>query len=599
MKDINMMLMSDFYKQGHPEFYPENLRYLFTCGTTRMSRLEGINEAVVWGIQGFAKDYLIERFNDTFFNKPKSEAVQEVIDTLGDTFDCSSFDIKRIEDLHDLGFLPVRLWALPEGTMVPIIDQKKNPGVVQVPFMAYESTHPRFAWVAEFLESITSAQTWYPMVIATIAKKGYRDIVNKHWEKSVVGQPARTAISEFGFRGAEGSEGAIMASTAFLTSFDKTATVPAICYIKKYYNKDMTGKEIATGMSSTEHSVMCSNFAVDGDEDTFMLKLFTEIAPHGNVSCVSDSYDYWARVKAMCDKNGAIHKAIMDRDGTVYVRGDSGNPADIICGELKAADYITVDGLTEDGIKDYFKYEAEETYPWNGSSESYYKVRIGNYLYSVTCYHAWETDYENEGWYSDTVEDVCFEKTEITDEMKGTIELLWEGFGGNVNSKGYKVLDSHIKAIYGDSITPLLADEIYKRLEDKGFAANNVALGAGSFSMQAWEEKDSLGHRVLKPHTRDTFGIAFKATYCEVGDKGHRVFKNTKTDAGSFKKSQRGMVVVKQDKNGKLYAEDGYTREDFENMKSENVMRPIFENSKMLVDESLRDIRNRLHGGNF
>ena len=71
------------------------------------------------------------------------------------------------------------------------------------------------------------------MVIATISKKGYRDTVDKHWEKSVVGQPAHTAISEFGFRGAEGSEGAIMASSSFLTSFDKTATCPAILYMKQ------------------------------------------------------------------------------------------------------------------------------------------------------------------------------------------------------------------------------------------------------------------------------------------------------------------------------------------------------------------------------
>ena len=599
MKDFNMMLMSDFYKQGHPEFYPDGLDYLFTCGTPRMSRLNGINEVVAFGYQAFAKDYLIERFNETFFNRPKDEAVQEVVDFLSDTFDCSSFDVKRIEELHDLGYLPVRMWAIPEGTMVPIINQKENPGVPQVPFMAYESTHPKFAWVAEFLESITSAQVWYPMVIATVAKKGYRDIVNKHWEKSVVGQPAHTAVSEFGFRGAEGSEGAIMASSAFLTSFDKTATVPAIGYVKKYYGEGMTRKEIGTGMSSTEHSVMCSNYAVDGNEDDFMLKLFTEIAPNGNVSCVADSYDYFGRLAEMGRDGSKIKEAIMNRNGCVYVRGDSGNPAEIICGTL--SNFVDMTGHTLDEIKEYARNTAEKAHK-PGVYETHVHVRCGKVLYSIVAYHEYIVDVDDEygcGYYSENVEELSVSEKEITPEMLGTVEMLWEAFGGTVNEKGYKILDSHVRAIYGDSITPMLADEIYSRLEKKGFAANNVALGAGSFSLQAWEERSDFGRKELKPHTRDTFGIAFKATYCEVNGKPYQVFKNPKTDAGSFKKSQRGMVIVIKDNNGKLSAIDGLTREQFNYMKNQNVMRPIFENSKMLVNESMKDIRERLHSNQF
>lgn len=248
MKQTNMMLMSDFYKQGHSGLYPKGLTYLFTCGTPRMSRIDGMDKMVVFGPQAFAMDYLIERFNDTFFKQPKSKAVNEVVDFLSETFKSTSFDIAKVEKLHDLGYLPVRMWALPEGTVVPIYSQKDNPGVVQVPFVAFENTHPDFAWVAEFLESITSAQLWYPCLIATITKFGYRDIVDYHWAKSVENntQPAHTAISEFGFRGAEGSEGAILASSAFLTSFDKTATVPAIKYIKDYYGTGVTFGEIST-----------------------------------------------------------------------------------------------------------------------------------------------------------------------------------------------------------------------------------------------------------------------------------------------------------------------------------------------------------------
>ena len=186
MYKTNAMLMSDYYKQGHPEFYPKGLDYLASYGTARMSRLNNINSVVAFGFQCFAMSYLIDRFNDTFFNRPKDEAVEEVQNFISETFDCSSFDIQRIADLHDLGYLPVRLWAVPEGVEVPIYSQKEQPGVVQVPFMMYESTNEKFAWVTEFLESITSCQTWYPLLIATISKYGYRDIVDKQDRKSVV-----------------------------------------------------------------------------------------------------------------------------------------------------------------------------------------------------------------------------------------------------------------------------------------------------------------------------------------------------------------------------------------------------------------------------
>lgn len=576
MKPINMMLMSDFYKQGHPEFYPDGQNYLFTCGTPRMSRLNGINEMVVFGIQAYCMDYLIERFNDTFFNRPKSEAVREVVEFISETFDCSSFNPKRIADLHDLGYLPVRVWALPEGTMVPIINQKEQPNTVQIPFMAIESTHPKFAWVAEFLESITSCQVWYPMVIATITKKGYKDTVDRHWAKSVVGQSAHTAISEFGFRGAEGSEGAIMAASAFLTSFTKTATVPAIKYLKDYYGKGMSYKAIGSGMSSTEHSTMCSNYAVDGNEDTFMVKLFGKIAPSGNLSCVADSYDYWGRIEEMGREGSSIKAAIQARNGCLFVRGDSGNPLEIVCGTNK---YKLVKGFRE--IHETVDYM--DTHSVHGDMYLKYIDKESNQFKYVKIH-------KDEG----KLCEVDCDNPDLADI--GTVEALFNSFGGHINSKGYIVLNEKVRAIYGDSITPYLTEQLYTRLEENGFAANNVALGAGSLSMQAWEEVGEQGDRLLKPHTRDTFGIAFKATYCEVKGEPHLVYKDPKTDTGKFKKSQRGMVVVLKNEDGTLKAIDHLNRDEFNNMADINVLRPIFEDGKMLVEDSLQDIRDRLMG---
>lgn len=604
MNKTNMMLMSDFYKQGHPEFYPKGMEYLFTCGTPRMSRLSGIDSMVVWGAQAFAKEYLIENFNQTFFKRSKNRAVNEVVELLGGTFDCSSFDKKRLEDLWDLQALPIRMWAIPEGTEIPIINQKENPGVTQVPFVAFENTNPKFAWVAEFLESIASCQLWYPMTIATVTKHGYRNTVNKHWKKSVVGQPACTAISEFGFRGAQGAEGAIQASSAFLTSFTKTATVPAIPYLKHYYGKGMTFGEIGGGMSSTEHSVMCSNFAVDKDEKTFMERLLTEIAPKGNLSVVSDSYDYWKLITEI--GKGKLKEAVENRDGCMYIRGDSGDPVDIICGTFNEP-VETCDNIESfDELCSYCANKASNEYGHYAYPDYMWYVNWKGKVYEVYVEFESKYDVDDEGnqvsdyYFHSGVSTIKITELELTNEQKGTVQVLWDSFGGTVNSKGYRVLAPCIRAIYGDSITPKRAEEIYTRLEAKGFAANNVALGAGSFSMQAWEEANKMGGKsILQPYTRDTFGIAFKATYCEVNGKGYEVYKDPKTDTGGFKKSQRGMVVVLRDSTGKLYAKDGIGRAKFEELKDKNVMRPIFENGKMLVDESLDEIRQRLHGDNW
>ena len=125
---------------------------------------------------------------------------------------------------------------------------------------------------------------------------------------------------------------------------------------------------------------------------------------------------------------------------------------------------------------------------------------------------------------------------------------LWEIFGGTINSKGYKVLDPHVKALYGDSITIQRAEEIYEILKNAGFASCNVSLGIGSFSMHCIEEDG-----ILKPFTRDTFSMAIKAVYAEFKDENGNIkkmpiFKDPKTDrengGGNFKKSQRGCCIV-------------------------------------------------------
>ncbi len=176
------------------------------------------------------------------------------------------------------------------------------------------------------------------------------------------------------------------------------------------------------------------------------------------------------------------------------------------------------------------------------------------------------------------------EGNDRTPAGKGVIELLWEVFGGTVNEKGYKVLDSHIGAIYGDSITRERANKIAQRLESKGFASTNVVFGVGSYTYQYV--------------TRDTFGSALKATDVFIGGFEKAIFKNPVTDNG-LKKSARGRLVVLPDHDGELSLLDGLTKEEQDLYAQVNVLQPVWRDGEFLRTQSFANVREVLAGGDL
>ena len=165
--------------------------------------------------------------------------------------------------------------------------------------------------------------------------------------------------------------------------------------------------------------------------------------------------------------------------------------------------------------------------------------------------------------------------TELMPELKGVIELLWDVFGGTVNEQGYKVLDPHIGAIYGDSITIDRANEICERLEAKGFASTNVVLGIGSFTYQY--------------NTRDTFGFAMKATYVEVNGEGREIFKDPITDDGT-KKSATGLLFVGKDISGNIRLFDKVSWET----ESKGQLKTLYRDGKFYMNTTLTQIKEKL-----
>ena len=170
-----------------------------------------------------------------------------------------------------------------------------------------------------------------------------------------------------------------------------------------------------------------------------------------------------------------------------------------------------------------------------------------------------------------------------------TIEKLWNTFGGTVNSKGYKVLDSHIGIIYGDGCTLNNVKQVWEELKKKGFAANNIVFGVGAFCFSAVIEPD--GYMVVV--TRDMFGIAMKATYGIVNGEPIMIYKDPKTDTSHLKKSHKGCCCIYYDDNGELQCEDGYN-----DVFRDGALSTVFVDGKACNKETFEDIRERLNGGN-
>lgn len=178
----------------------------------------------------------------------------------------------------------------------------------------------------------------------------------------------------------------------------------------------------------------------------------------------------------------------------------------------------------------------------------------------------------------DPVDIICGESGSLgsnTPKDKGVVELLWDIFGGTVNEQGFKVLDSHIGAIYGDSITTERAEDICQRLSDKGFATTNVVLGIGSFTYQF--------------NTRDTFGFAMKATSVVVDGVRREIFKDPITDDG-IKKSAKGLVKVELHDNE-------YVLVDQVTPEQENTgeLQVIYEDGKFVNQTNIQEIRDRIN----
>lgn len=488
------ILLSDTYKQTHDRMYPKNLKKLVSYWVPRKSMfVNEENQKMVWfGLQGFIQEWLVEYFERNFFNLSLETVVNEYKYSMDIQIGEGNYDVDKVENLWRLGYLPIEIKALPEGSLVDM----------GIPCIEITNTHDDFAWLVQWIECILQAELWKMCNHATIGHM-YYTLAKKWYDKTVDNTiDPRSAFADFGMRGMSCMNEAIRCSAAWLLSSNKTSTIPAISYLDKYYFAKCADNKIGIGAVSTEHSVMGANFALDGNERDFVKRLLTELYPNSSFSMVSDTYDYWNMVENIIP---SLKEEILNHNGKLLIRPDSGDQ------------------------------------------------------------------------FETTVE---------------TIQKLWNIFGGTTNTKGYKVLDSHIGVILGDGCTLEVLDRIWTELESRGFAANNAIFGVGAFCFSAIFEN---GKMIV--NTRDTYGCAMKATYGVFGDKELKIYKDPKTDTSHLKKSHRGLVFVEKVGDKFTYKDDMLQSEYDEYAKTHmSAMRTVFRNGivSCLYRETFKEIRERL-----
>lgn len=307
------ILNSDSYKQFHHMMYPKGMTKLYSNMTPRSyKRLK--NEYSVWfGMQYYIKEYLLDQWTELFFNQNFNDIKKEY-QRFHKFFSFRDVTIDHIEKLHKLGYLPIRIKALEEGSLVP----------ERVPFYTITNTHPDHAWLVNFLETQMSTVIWDFTTNATIAYM-YKKLLTE-WAKNTGDESfVQWQAHDFAQRGRSSVE-STFTQAGHLLSFTGTDTIPAVLFLEEYYNANMEKELIGSSVPASEHSIMTS---YGKEEEINAFNRLLDQFPTGILSVVSDSFDLW---KVCTEYVVTLKDKILARDGKLVIRPDSGDPVDIVCG---------------------------------------------------------------------------------------------------------------------------------------------------------------------------------------------------------------------------------------------------------------------------
>lgn len=420
----NLILQTDSYKLDHHSMYQPGTTVVHSYGEARAGAT--FDKTLWFGLQ----DLILTHLMGNVITREKIDEAQSFIDFHMGPGVFNREGWEYIVDEYD-GRLPVKIWALPEGSLV-------DPGT---PLFAVENTDPKLYWLTSYLETLL-VQVWYPTTVASLSYAIKQDISKYLLETTGSTDGIDFKLHDFGCRGATCMEAAAIGGMAHLVNFKGTDTVPALH--RAFLNYDADLSSLGFSVAAAEHSVMTA-LGREGEAD--VVKHLLDTHPTGILAAPIDSYDYMNYVLHIC---GTLHREqIMSREGTFVFRPDS-----------------------------------------------------------VSSIHP-------------TPED----------EMVWLLNSLWNIFGGTINARGYKVLDPHVAALWGDGIEREGINKILAATEAEGFATSNFLFG--------------MGGGLLQKVNRDTQRFAFKSSAQQRNGEWYDIQKKTEgKESKAGRQETDDMVLV-------------------------------------------------------
>lgn len=308
--DSNILLMTDSYKHSHPFQYPDDTNYLHFYLESRGAANPNLGvHTRFFGLQYYIKEYLSKPITYEMIDEAES-----IIKAHGLTFYRSGFE--RIVKKHN-GFLPVRIRAVAEGSMVPL----KNV------LMTVESTDPELPWLPGILETLF-LKVWYPTTVATISFNIKKVIKEYLLETADSLDNLGFMLHDFGYRGVSSEESAAIGGAAHLTNFLGTDTLATLRFCKEYYNEHIAGFSIP----ASEHSTITS-WGVGPECERQAFENMIEQFGDNSVlyACVSDSWDFKKAIQTWID----LKEKVKAKKANLVIRPDSGDAVDNIIYALK------------------------------------------------------------------------------------------------------------------------------------------------------------------------------------------------------------------------------------------------------------------------
>ncbi|MGP9545337.1 nicotinate phosphoribosyltransferase [Psychrobacter sp. AOP7-B1-25] len=455
----NLILNSDSYKTSHWVQYPSGSEYLSSYIEAR----KGDYDVVFFGLQAFIKEYL-----STPITHQDIDEAEKVIQAHGLTFNRAGWE--HLIEKHD-GYLPLRIQAVPEGSIVPVSNV-----VCQV-----INTDPEFYWLPSYIETALLRAIWYPSTVASVSHY-CKDIIRQALEKSADNTESLPfRLHDFGSRGASSQETVALGSLAHLVNFAGTDSMTALVAASRWYK--MSDDMPAFSIPAAEHSTMTA-WGRDGETAAFHNMIEQFGGEDKAFSVVSDSYDLWNAIDNIW--GDALKDEVKNMGGTLVIRPDSGEPTKVV---------------------------------------------------------------------------------------REALERLAVKFGTTVNSKGYKVLPDYVRIIQGDGISPQSLSKIIDVVIKAGFSIENVTFG--------------MGGGLLQQVNRDTMSWAMKSSAIRIDGTWKDIYKDPVTSRS--KRSKKGRLALVKGDNGQLNT----VKENEMNEPADNLLRDIYVDGQLLIEDSLTTIRER------